>query len=106
MSEYDRAYKRNLDWYKDEEKAKAFMEHDFDPKRPWDYVFSKVLKDTDWWLNQFELPLLRDSTVRTPPAIEGDVQIAKALPPEKRTSAPATDYTGVSGGQVVQQPKP
>jgi hypothetical protein len=63
-----------------------------------------VLKDTEWWLQQMELPLLKDSSVRMPPAVEGDGPIQHAPGPSRPTAV--ADYTGHTGQVVVEQPNP
>ena len=47
-----------------------------------------------------ELPLLKDSSVRIPPAFEGDVPIQHAPGPSRPTAV--ADYTGHTGQAVVK----
>ena len=95
---------KHIDWFGSRAKALKSLTHGYDPNRPRDCVFGRVLKDTDWWLQQMELPLLKDSSVRLPPAVEGGVPVQHAPGPSRPTAV--ADYTGHTGQVVVDQPKP
>jgi len=54
------------------------MPSDFDPLKPWDAVWKRVLEMKDWWNDEFERPagLINSRVMAVGSAIGGDVQIA------------------------------
>ena len=99
LSDYEKELSKHIHCVGPRSKALRNLTHGYDPNRPRVCVFVRVLKDTDWWLQQMELPLLEDSSVRLPPAVEGDVPVRHA-PGSSRPTAVA-DYTGHTGQVVV-----
>ena len=94
------------DGYADYLKEKAAVEqaghewnknmHPFDPEKPWDYVFWKVMHESSssWWMQQFELPALRIPTThkRVSDFVEGDAPISNASGSQRSTTAIADPF--------------
>ena len=100
MSDYEEELAKHIEWSGSQAKALRFSTHSYDANRAWDCVVGKVLKDTDWWLHQMGLPLLKDSSFRMFPLVEGDVPVQHAPGPSRPTAV--ADYTGHTG-QVEQR---
>ena len=70
--------------------------HPFNPNKPWDYVFWKVMHETNssWWMQQFEIPALRipQTHKRVADFIEGDAPIGQAASAGRATTAVADPY--------------
>ena len=55
----------------------------FDPKRPWNYVWSKILTDDKWWEKEFEKPALVILTTKAHvgDALGSEAPIGRQVPP-------------------------
>ena len=77
--------------------------HPYDPEKPWDYVFWKVMHETNanWWMQQFEIPALRipQTHKRVADFLEGDAPIAASAGPSGSnvTTVAIADPFGHSG---------
>lgn len=86
MAEHNRAWLECLKLHGDETEAKKHFKHAFDPKRPWDYVFHKALKDTEWWFEELGLPAFKGGSHQAD--IQGDAPVQRAQQGGKRGAAP------------------
>jgi len=73
------------------------MPTDFDPIKPWDAVWKRVLEMKDWWVDEFERPagLINSKVMGIGAVIGGDVQIATSY---QRPSAPHQQPAQINGG--------
>ena len=95
-----------------EEAAIATFKHAFHPDRPWDYVFAAALKDTQWWLDELELPLIHHSKKSIAEEVDGDAPIngrqsgkGGGLKRNLTSAAPPPDPNGYSAGTRVKKPR-
>ena len=79
----------------------------FDPDRPWDFVFQKVVDDTDWWEKELKYPalLLISTGARLGDVLGGDALVSGKIP---ATSPPGLDvyHTEVPDTVGVSQAPP
>ena len=70
--------------------------HEFDPDKPWDYVFWKVMHESNqtWWMQQFEIPALRipPTHKRVSDFVEGDAPIGSTSSGSRGTTAVADPF--------------
>jgi hypothetical protein len=78
---------------------------DFDPTKPWDSVWRRVLEMKDWWNDEFERPagLINTKVLNIGNVLGGDVQISSN---HQRTSAPQQPHQPAKGtGKVAKTKK-
>ena len=99
LADYNRAWSECLHLHGNIETAKDHFKNAYDPARPWDFVFHKALKDTEWWFEEIGLKALK---AQNPAAhIEHDAPVSHTG--HKRTLPPGDPSGNTSG--LVQQPK-
>jgi hypothetical protein len=81
------------------------MPTDFDPTKPWDAVWKRVLEMKDWWVDEFERPagLINAKVMGISAVIGGDVQIATSHHRAPAPPQPAAQINGAGRGSKRQR---
>ena len=88
------------------------VDHEYDPQRPWNYLFQRLLEDREWWRDELEnnAVILISTKATTQDFLGGDARIGAqapaATPPGVEPRVPVLeDYRGAAGGARVAGPR-
>ena len=103
LADYNRAWSECLARHGDQATARLHFKHAFDPDKPWDHVFQRALKDTEWWFQELGLPAIKNTANAE---VEGDAPVHKGKQGlGKKTTIPPPDHSGNTSGQIAQRVK-
>ena len=96
LADYQAKLSEATNWWGSAELAKDKFKHPYNPSRPWDYVFGRVMAQecqSTWWFKEMDVPILHNNKKRSlNEFVDGDVRAATLTSAQRRDSS-AQDYT-------------